>query len=117
MQVVLTDPSKANLVDYFIQEILQTNLQKPQKRRIAEKIKGSYLFQASGMTSIVNFNGESVEIGPSATGKIGAKVRGDLNTLLEIVLGANYILLYLKGKIRINGNLVKLLKLLKLLRM
>ncbi|RMD92998.1 MAG: hypothetical protein D6813_04850 [Calditrichaeota bacterium] len=117
MQVVLTDPSRANLVDYFIREILQTNLQNPQKHRIAEKIKGIYLFQASGMTSMVNFNGEIIEIGRQSNGKIRAKVRGELNTLLEIILGANYIWLFLKGKIRINGNLIKLLNLLKLLRM
>ncbi|MFQ5822607.1 MAG: SCP2 sterol-binding domain-containing protein [bacterium] len=116
MEVKFPDPERMNLIGYFLRDILQTNLSSEESQKAARKLKGTFLISASSMDVTLSFNGESIVIYRGSFGKINSRVKGDLNALLDIVLGTNYLIFLFRGKIKVGGNLFKLLKVMKFLR-
>ncbi|MFQ5751676.1 MAG: SCP2 sterol-binding domain-containing protein [bacterium] len=116
MEVKITESNKMNLIGYFLRDILKTNLSSKKCQTVADKLQGAVVFDASGMKATLIFGKDAIEIYPGTAGGINAKITGDLNTLLDVALGANYLKLILAGKLKIGGNLFLLLKLIKLLR-
>ncbi len=116
MEVKFFDPDKMNLIGYFLRDILRANLFYKPVQKKAEKLKGAILFNASGMEATLIFHDKSVEIYQGATENINANITGDLNALLDVALGANYLKFIITAKIKIGGNVFLLLKLMKILR-
>lgn len=104
-----------NLVGFFLRDLLRTKLVSERAQRIARQMSGTILFNASGMQTSVIFRRESIEIYSGVSDIINSKITGDLNALLDVALGENYLKFVLTGKIRIGGNVLKLLKFLQLL--
>lgn len=115
MEVIFHEPERMNLIGYFLRDILRRNLSSEKSQKIAQNLRGAFLICASGMEVTLLFTGEDIEIHQGSAGKINARVKGDLNTLLDVVSGANYLLFLSKGKIKVSGNIFKFLKALKLL--
>ncbi len=115
MEIKLADPDKMNLVGYFLRDLLTTNLTSEKRQKMARHLKGAILFNASGMLVTLTFHGEYIELHPGIANQTNSKIAGDLNALLDVALGANYLKYLLTRKIKIGGNVFKLLKLLKLL--
>lgn len=115
MRVTFPEPEKMNLIAYFLRDLLQTRLWDPQKQAQAQAMQGAILFQASNMQVVLEFGNEEVAISPEASKNFQAKIRGDLAALLDIAAGAPYFKFLLLGRLRIGGNLLLLLKLLKVL--
>ncbi|MFQ5637956.1 MAG: SCP2 sterol-binding domain-containing protein [bacterium] len=105
-----------NLLGYFFRDLLKANLTDSTREKTARKMQGSFLFDATGMHITVVFRKDVVEIQPGKAAKVNGGIRGDLNTLLEVALGGGYVRYLLMGKIKIHGNVFKLLKLLEVLR-
>lgn len=116
MEVKFPEPERMNLIGYFLRDILRTNLSSEKSQKAAQNLEGAFLINASGMEATLLFNGTVIEIHQGSFGKINSSVKGDLNTLLDVVLGANYLGFLSKGKIKVGGNVFRLLKLMKLLR-
>ncbi|MFQ5708755.1 MAG: SCP2 sterol-binding domain-containing protein [bacterium] len=116
MVVDFSEPERMNLVGYFIRDLLRNNLSNTRHQVLARRLHGAFLFDASGMEITLDFRGDSIAIHQGGRGKITATVRGDLSTLLDIALGENYLKYLLTGRIKLSGNLFKLLKLIRILR-
>ncbi len=116
MEIKFSEPERMNLIGYFLRDILRTNLSIEKYQKAAQKLKGAFLITASGMEVTLLFTGEVIEIHQGTYNKINSKVAGDLNTLLDVVLGANYLSFLVTGKIKVRGNVFKLLKVMKILR-
>lgn len=116
MEVQLKESDRINLIGFFLRDLLRTNLQNESCKQSARRMKGAILFNASGMQATVVFKDESVQIQPGGVENVHAKISGEMSVLLDVALGANYLKFLLTGKIRIGGNILILLKLLKILR-
>ncbi|MFQ5602253.1 MAG: SCP2 sterol-binding domain-containing protein [bacterium] len=116
MEVRFRDAEKVNLMGYFLRDLLRTNLKTRAGQTAAQALRGAFLFEASGMKTRLIFSGQSIEVASGNDLKYHAKIKGDLNTLLDIALGNHYLKFIFTGKIRISGNFFLLLKLMKVLR-
>lgn len=117
MKVRFSDPLRMNLIGYFLRDILRTGLSFEDRRKVARSLNSSILFDVNGMLITVSFGREFIEIAQGAANQTSAKISGDLNALIEIALGDNYLKYLITGRIKIGGNLFKLLKLIKLMRL
>lgn len=116
MQIQLHEPERLSLVAFFLRDLLQNRLEREQVREIAQSLNAKVAFIASGMEITLRFDGAAVVILPGKQDQANATISGELNELLDVALGANYIPLLLTGKIKIAGNLFVLVKLLKVMR-
>lgn len=115
MQIQLHEPERVSLVAFFLRDLLQNRLAHQRARNIAQSLDAKVAFIASGMQITLQFDGTSVFILPGKPPQANATISGELNELLDVALGANYLPPLLTGKIKIAGNLFILLKLLKVL--
>ncbi len=116
MIVQLKEFDKMNLIGFFLHDLLKNNLKKGSCEEIARRMNGAFLFEASRMQITLVFRKESIEIHPGKVAKINSRITGEMNDLLDVALGESYLPLLFTGKIKIGGNIFKLLKLLKVLR-
>ncbi len=116
MIVQLKEPDKMNLIGFFLHDLLKNNLKKGSCDEAARRIIGAILFEASGMQATLVFQKEAIEIHPGKVAKINSKITGEMNDLLDVAIGESYLKLLFIGKIKIGGNILMLLKLLKILR-
>jgi len=116
MIVQLKEFDKMNLIGFFLHDLLKNNLKKGSCEETARRMNGAFLFEASRMQITLVFQKESIEIHPGKLAKINSKITGEMNDLLDVALGESYLKLLLIGRIKIGGNIFKLLKLLKVLR-
>lgn len=114
--ITFAQPERMNLIAYFIRDLLRTKLSDSSAASRIKSLRGAFLFDAGGMQSTVEFREDGIRIHPGATPAANAAISGDLQTLLEVVLGANYVEFLLRRRIRIGGNPVRLLRLVRALR-
>ncbi len=115
MEIVVVDPARANLLGYFLRDLLQRRISTPQGQQMARKLRGAVAFVAGQMAATVVFQATRIEIVCGPAPKASARIQGDLNSLLEIALGgANYLKYIFNSKIKIGGDLRVLLKIVKL---
>ena len=105
-----------NLIGYFLKNILQRNAKSPENVKAIRKMRFSILIKASEMKATLLFKGEEIEIVSGGTDSFDTHVDGSLEALFKICLGQNYLLPLLTRKMKIGGNMLKLIPLLKLLR-
>jgi hypothetical protein len=116
MEIKLDQPEKMNLVGYFLRDLLTTNLTSETGQKMARHLRGTILFNASGMLVAITFHGDYIELQAGSPKQTNSKIAGDLNALLDVALGANFLKYLLIREIKISGNVFQLLKLLKLIR-
>ena len=116
MQVKFSEPEKMNLLGFFVRDLLRTNLATESSQKGARKLKGNINLDVSGMRVTLIFKDEAVQIATGNVKKSSCKMTGDMKSLLDVALGANYLKFLLSGKIKITGNVLMLLKLIELLR-
>lgn len=112
MDVKLNDPSRAHLMGFFVRSLLERRLKDPQVARHAAAIQGTFSLEGSGMKAVLAFAPTGVEI-TCGDAPADAGVQGELSTLLGVCLGKGYILPLLTGRLRLRGNPIRLLPLLK----
>ena len=116
MLVELKEPDKMNLIGFFLRDLLRNNIKNGRCEEIARKVNGVFLFEASRMQITLVFQKDSIKIYPGKAAKINSRITGEMNDLLDVALGESYLKLLLIGRIKIGGNIFKLLKLLRVLR-
>lgn len=116
MDVRFRDPARMNLLGYFVRDLLRTSLAEPGKQRAVTRFKRPVLLDANGMRVTLHFTPEAVEIAPGQSDSRAAHIRGDLNALLDVALGAPYVPYLLRRRLRISRHVPTLLRLMGVLR-
>jgi hypothetical protein len=114
MEIAFVDPTRANLLGYFLRDLLQPRISTAEGQETARQLSGAVAFVAGQMAATVVFQAARIEIVCGPPPKAKARIQGDLNSLLEIALGANYLKYIFNSKIKISGDLRLLLKIVKL---
>ena len=84
--------------------------------KTVRKMQFSVLVKASEMKATLLFKRGEIEIVSGGTDNFDTYVDGSLGVLFRICLGQNYLFPLLTGRVKIGGNVLKLIPLLKLLR-
>ncbi|MDH5681891.1 MAG: SCP2 sterol-binding domain-containing protein [Spirochaetota bacterium] len=92
--------------------------------RNSEAYSGNHRFKelklliiGSGMAVNLDFHGDRISVYPASHDmKAHVVIKANLKTFLDITLGASPVLLFLKRKLRLKGNPIKVLRVLKWLR-
>jgi hypothetical protein len=116
MKIEITDSGRANLLAYFLRDLLKTRISTKVAHDIASQLSSSIEFVAGKMTCVVEFTSEAIRISTEETAPATARVAGDLSTLLDVALGGNYLPHLISRKIRISGSIIVLIKIVKLFR-
>jgi hypothetical protein len=114
--VRIIEEEKANLACYFLRSLLSRSLEKKAGEHLLSCFERGVKVMAGEMTSYIYSGVDGIEVSPIEHAKPGITVEGELNDLLKVLLGGGVIMPYLKGEIRVGGNLVGALRMLSLLR-
>jgi len=122
MEIVrLKDPKHMNVLGLLLQGFLHSVLQDPALAARAKALRGCIWLRAGMMWASLCFDGQGIEIVRGKTDERRAAVEGDMHVLLGVVTssGLRGLLsmagLWLRGKLRLAGNLFFLLRLLPIL--
>lgn len=110
------EPEKLNLIGLFVMRILEKNLQNPHNINRIKNLKASIVINAGEMSITLVFKEGQVKIKRGQVEKSDAKIEGSLESFLKFALGASPIRLIISRQIKISGNPILLLKLVKLMR-
>ena len=116
MEVKFAQAEQMNLIGYFLRDMLRTSLAYESGKKVAHRLRGSILFNVNGMEVTLVFKDEDIELHQGSLKPLDARIRGDLTALLDVAIGESYWKALLTGDIKVSGNLLKLLRLIKLLR-
>jgi hypothetical protein len=115
--LILEDPPQANLVSLFLKGLLEQNLGQPRLAHKAKKMVGQFLIRAGQMEVTLRFEGGVVRIISGSTSTPpSAHVEASLEDLIAMVVQGKMVTPVLLRRIRVGGNLWRLLKLLPLMR-
>ncbi len=114
--VWIEDEEKANLTCYFLRSLLKKNSGGKTGAHLSSCFERGVGVKAGGMEAFIYRSGDGICVSPICKEKPGITVEGDLNSLLRVLLGGGVVLPYLKGEIRVGGNLIGALRMLGLLR-
>lgn len=114
MEVILDRPETMNLLGLILKMIMDRNLSEARMAGIARNTRGNLQIGAGLMKATLCFEGERVVIQRDWAVPRRAKVAADLDTFLAIGLGGNPVLPFLRGKVKVGGNLLWMLKLMPL---
>jgi hypothetical protein len=122
MEIVrLKDPQNMNVLGLLLHGFLRSVLEDPALAARAKGMKGCIWLRAGLMWASLCFDGKGIEIVRGKTAERRAAVEGDMHVLLGVVTssGLRGLLamagLWLRGKLRLGGNLIFLLRLLPIL--
>ncbi len=109
-------PKQVTLLEYLLRSLLQRNANKQENIEAVQKMRCKILVKASEMKVTLVFKSGEIEIVQGGANDFNAYVEGSLGIFFQICLGKSYIVPLLTRKIRIGGNVFKLISLLKLLK-
>ncbi len=116
-EVIVEDVGALNLVALMIREIINKNLQNPNKLKLTKRLNCTLVLKASRMSMTVIFKNGEVFLRNGASPKPTVYIEADLGEFLNIGVGGSYIIPLITGKLKIRGiRLWKLLPILKLIR-
>ncbi len=106
-----------NLLGYFLELIVASHCDDPKKTRNGKR-PVNLLIRGGRMAVYLVFEGTNIHIMPANEDlRPHITVSASLNTFLDISLGKSVVKAFLLGKIRLRGNLIRLLFLLKWLKL
>ena len=117
-KVVYGDEDRTNLLGLIIGDVIQRSLADPEQRKRCGNLKGDVELHAGKMAVNLSFRGDEVVVSRNrlTKGKPKARVTGDLHSFSQVALGRKLFGPYLKGRVKVAGNVYFLLKMLPLLR-
>jgi hypothetical protein len=114
--LVIEDLPGMHLLGLILRSLLQRNLKDPKKARRAAGLRGAVAVQAGEMKLRLDFQPGKLILARGHGQKTRARVKGSLETFLDIALGGSLIQPFVDGQLSIGGNPLFLLRLLPLLR-
>jgi len=115
-RVVIDDPPSMNLLGLLLGSIIERQAGTAATQRRLNKLRGALVVEAGSMTISMTFDGGRVTISRGAVDHPRAKVHGTMQGLMDISLGGGMVGPWLAGRIKTQGNLFMLLKVLPLMR-
>lgn len=112
--VKVHEPERMNLLGLLMRGLLLANLEDPELRARALRLRAAIRVRAGDMQVMLRFSPDGVAIA-SDGGPASAGVSGDMKSLLGIVAGASVVWPLLTGRVRIGGNPFTLLYVLPLI--
>ena len=91
MQIKFSDLERMNLVGFFFLDLLRTNLDEEKCEQAARRLKSTVLITAGEMQITLQFQENVIVIHPGRLDTVDCSVSGDLKSLLDVALGANYM--------------------------
>lgn len=116
MNVRVENPERMNLMGLLMRGLLESSLRTARGAKAARRLRGDVCVHAGTMGVTLSFTESEIVLRSGETGKPRAYVRGEMKPLLEVVAGGPLIGPVLRGKVRVGGNLLMLLRLLPLIR-
>ncbi|GMT50327.1 MAG: hypothetical protein IEMM0008_1866 [bacterium] len=117
MKLITGNREQLNLLGYFMELIVASHCDNPQKTRNGKR-RVNLLIKGGRMAVCLAFEGSNIHIMPVDEDlRPHITVSASLNTFLDISLGGSVVKAFLLGKVKLRGNLIRLLFLLKWLRL
>lgn len=113
--VQIEDRARMNLLGLMLADVIVRNLEDPIKKRRFDRLAATVVVKTGEMSVTLCFEKGALRVCRGSIRNSTAHVRGSLPALLGLSLGKSMIWPVLTGKIRVGGNLFKLLKLKTLL--
>ncbi len=113
--IKIEHPENMSLLGLILASMLKKNLEIQEISLVANKLSSSINIRAGRMKANLSFIDGDVLIRRGFSDKADASVSGTLNAFVDIALRRNLLKRFLKGDVKIGGNILKLLPLLKLL--
>lgn len=116
-EVIVEDVGGLNLVALMIRELINRNLQDPNKIKLTEHLSCTLVVKGSRMATTVIFKNGKVFLKNGAAQKPTIYIEAGLGEFLNIGVGGSYITALITGRLKVRGiKLWKLLPILKLIR-
>ncbi len=116
-EVIVDDLGSLNLAALITRELINKNLQDPDKSKLIRHLNCTLVLKASRMKMTVIFKDGEVYLENGAAPKPTVYIEAGLNDFLNIGVGGSYITALITGRLKIRGiKLWKLLPILKLIR-
>jgi len=115
-RVTIEDAPRMNLLGFFLAGIIERNLADAEQLRRFERLAADVVVQAGELVVTLKFARGSLVVRRGAEAGARAGVRGSLDTLMGMALGAGMVGPVLRGALKPRGSLLLLLKLKRLLR-
>lgn len=106
----------ANLLCYFLASVLARSMRRNAAGEIPDYFTKGVKVTAGGMTAYISRMPDGLLVSRSGGESSGISVEGDLGILLSILTGKGAVLPFLRGDLRVGGNLLTALKLLGFLK-
>jgi hypothetical protein len=117
MQVRHAAPGQQPILAHILGSVLRRGLADPTIARSLAIRQGAHLTLAvSGMVVTLELGDGEVVIHPGRPFLDAAELRSDIRTLVQLVAGGSLVGAFLRGRVGIRGNPLRLLPLLPLLR-
>ena len=114
MNVRHDDPGRQTMLGHMLLSVMGRALAQPG----VSLGGGSYAvrFEVSEMVSTVALEGKDLVISSTSERRASAYVRSDLVTLLALARGGSVVWAFLSGRVRVGGNIIRLLPFMRLMR-
>jgi hypothetical protein len=116
--VRMEEPESMNLLGMLLHGFLKKQMQTPQVRRRACRLRGDFGLQVGPMAVTLSFSPDSVVVKKGLSNRTRARIIGPMREVIPLVTGAGYVssfIAWLEGRISIRGNPFALLSLLPVL--
>ncbi len=113
--IKFSKPGEMNLAGYFLKNILERSIIQENKHCI-QITNANVLITVSSMKITVRFKGEEIEILQGEVPPIHASVKGGMTAFLQAYARKKYLVPILAGRLRVGGNVLKLIPLLRSLK-
>jgi len=115
MIVKFSKPGQMSLAGYFLKNILERSVSQAKKHRIKIS-RANVLITVSSMKITLRCTRKEIEILQGEVPPIHASVKGSMSAFLQAYSRKKYLVPILTGRLRVGGNILKLLPLLRLLK-
>jgi len=115
MIVRAADPERQTLAGHMVAHLLTRAAGDARIRASLARRRYRAGLVVSGMATTLELRGDEIILHDGLTGKLAATLTTDLVTLLKLSAGASLARAWLRGRVRLRGNPLRLLPLLPLL--
>lgn len=115
-RVTIVDPPTMSLLGLLLGSLVERRAADPTMARKIARLRGDVVVEAGKMVITLSFRQGQVSVSRGACQTPRARVSGSMEALLRIALGGGMVAPWLQGRIRTQGNLLLLLRMMPLLR-
>lgn len=113
-ECILLEPETTNILGLLLKTIIDRNIKDLSKSAAIKNLTGQINIKAGRMLSCLTFDKGEVTIKNNYAEKAKAEIAGTLNAFMNISVGANPVCYIFKREVKIKGNVLFLLKIMKI---